>query len=35
MTAADFIVARVDFETCKTIPTELPGPDVLPLTRCS
>jgi hypothetical protein len=30
MTATDFIVARDDFENCKTIATELPVADVLP-----
>jgi len=30
MTATDFIVARANFETCKTIATELPAADTLP-----
>ncbi|SFI63186.1 Protein of unknown function [Bradyrhizobium sp. cf659] len=30
MTATDFIVARDDLETCKTIATELPAADALP-----
>ena len=30
MTATDFIVARDDFETCKTIATALPDSDALP-----
>lgn len=30
MTASDFIVARDDLETCKTIPVTLPDSDVLP-----
>ncbi|QOZ72506.1 DUF2855 family protein [Bradyrhizobium arachidis] len=30
MTATDFIVARDDFETCKTISTTLPAADALP-----
>lgn len=30
MTATDFIVARDDFETCKTIATTLPEIDALP-----
>src|SRR5262249_9622915 len=30
MTASDFIVARDDLETCKTIATELPADDVPP-----